>query len=216
MKNEAVCFGSTAKVHSELMVHLRFQSDLSSAMMYAFHGKNFMDKNDLGNAIGCYDVVLQLLTEQSNSRKYDILAAGFPHSAAGPLAKLSPSIRSIKKLVEAQRLQAKRDNDFIYFQEVPSMNALPEIPAAIFVLKMTEFDPHTTAGREIHLFIHDAPKKGLFSSIISSMTRSPTNKEKEPEALPAAESAATAETRPRSDSEVARDFQRRINAGENL
>lgn len=178
--------------------------------MYAFQGKSFMDKNELGNAIGCFNYSIQILTEQPG-RKYDISAPGFPHAASGSIAARTPSIRSMKKLIESQRDASKRDNDFIYFQDVPSGETLPDIPAAVFVLKKTDFDPYGIAGRDIHIFIHDPPKKGFFSSIMSSVRggkESDTSKE--------SQSSPQPETRPRSDSEVARDLQRRIDAGESL
>jgi len=170
-----------------------------------------------------------MLVEQ-DSKKYDIRAPGLP-KLAGFLAIAQQPIRAIIKSINVVRTAVKHENDLIYFQDVPKANALPELPPAVFIVRPSKFEPFGVQAIEVHTFIRDPPKKSFFESIMSSLSRnkasenSSTNiagKDTETTTTTTKKTEATASAstsdagRSRSDSEIARDLQRRIDAGENV
>lgn len=109
--------------------------------------------------------------------------------------------------IEACKNLAERENNMIYFQDVPQGDRLPELPPGAQVMKLSKFEvPGDTTS--LIVFVRNAVKPGLFGSLMKAFSSTSVPKA---EAVPVA--AHVEEARPRSDSEIARDLQHRIDTG---
>lgn len=52
IRNEIATDGPNSKIGIDLMIHLRYNDDLSLALAHAFQGKASIDKNQIGLGIG--------------------------------------------------------------------------------------------------------------------------------------------------------------------
>lgn len=108
-----------------------------------------------------------MLSEQS-SRKYDVNGTGFPKSS-GVLSSVAIPIKGIIANIAAIKQSTERENNLIYFQDVPPPTALPDLPEGINIMKAIEFNPSVMIDgkQDFHVFVHDPLRKGIFSSLFS-------------------------------------------------
>lgn len=117
---------------------------------------------------------------------------------------------------------AEKDNNIIYFQLVPGDLALPDLPSAVQIMKITPL--RTDSEKSIIHFVRDTPRKGLLSSMLSSLSfrsnteasSSSSSSSINPTTVTTINPTTVVDSRPRSDSDIARDLQKRLNAGENV
>lgn len=155
-------------------------------------------------------------------KKYDYNSQGFPSGQSSCLRRIAVPLANTIKSINEVKITNERENNLIYFQDVVKGEEHFELPPAVHVMKPVEFKPFEST--EIHLFVRNPPKKGFLRSLFSGGKKEDDKKadDKKIEEVTIATGQssvspdAVIETRQRSDSEIAREFQRRINAGEDL
>ena len=139
---------------TEIMI---FNRTFYASLAYFYSGELARLKGEaVGLASAYYQQSLLRLNDVSTGTKENIdklnkLSNGSPFVVEG-IQHLRTTINSMKSNVD-------RDNNTIYFQEVPGYRDLPSLPTAVFVMPKKMYEPPVAAS--ITIFTYDEKRKSI-------------------------------------------------------
>lgn len=145
----------------------------------------------------------------------------------GKFESLQNPMKDLRLYISDVIQSSQRFNDFVYFQEVPKLDTLviSSLGTGIQIMKMTNINPLNDLVNQAPIpFIKNTPAQSGISKMFSSLalgagntSNNPVNNQKSPtNATVVTNSTSTDTTRARSDSDLARELQRKIDAGEDI
>ena len=147
ISKEDLCFGLYNPI---------FNRTFYAALAYFYSGEVARLKDDVGIALGYYRESMVRVKDLSTGTKervlrFDRLCTEYPFIRGG--------VRFLENAIETSNALAKRDNDMIFFQNVPVHRDLPALPEGILVMVRKMYSPPPVDG--IVLFTFDATRASI-------------------------------------------------------
>jgi len=204
---------SGSRIDKEMYVHSCFLKELFSALAYEFQGQALMAKSNTGSALASLSKACALLVQQgspSSSASHDPSKSGLP-AFRGSYIDIAVPIEQLLVQIQAEASRAKLENEQVYFEPVPAFGdvvlpqeALIAIPSNMpaIIVKVVELGPDSQKGGEANeTLLPNFSSLSVAASASSSVPPPP---------------ASSDNGRARSDSQMARELQQRLDSGEEI
>ena len=182
-----------------------FNRTFYASLAYFYSGELARLKGDaVGLASAYYQQSLLRLNDLSAGTKENIDKF---NKLSNSSTFIIEGIQHLRMTINSMKSGVDRDNNTIYFQEVPGYRDLPSLPTGVFVMPKKMYEPPVTAG--IIIFTYDEKRKSIALGT---------------EWIPSSISAADITENSKNDSKVSTDadhefameLQKKINSGESF
>lgn len=212
LRNEAA--SHIPRISTALSLHLQYLRELFYGLACRYMAQACAQSTETGEAMGFID---RALSRHLVIRSAVASPTGLPEMKGEPYNALARTLPALQERWRALRAGFDHDNRLVYYKQVPPIDDLPDLRSARVIMRPTDFAPPTAS---LIVFITEEQRQELdrSKSIFRFFSRSSRSLEEKEEADSKSPSAPTSPAAglKRTDSDLARELQAKINAGQDI